>query len=200
MQPTWSWHQIRQPHIREYEAGESGANFTSVVMHTDITAACKSWWRHQMDTFSALPAFCAGNFPVPGEFPSQRPVTRSFAIFFDLCLNKRLSKQSWGWWFETPSCSLWRHCNVTGTGHTNIKMRFHHTVVYPNSKVHGANMGPIWGRQVPGGPHAGPMNFAIWVGTSLRLTWHDPNNLIEYLIFRWFMIIFTDFWLLYHLL
>ena len=28
--PTWSWHQIRQPHIREYEAGESGANFTSV--------------------------------------------------------------------------------------------------------------------------------------------------------------------------
>ena len=34
---------------------------------------------------------------------------------------------------------------------------------YPNSKVHGANMGPIWGRQDPGGPHAGPMNFAIWV-------------------------------------
>ena len=34
---------------------------------------------------------------------------------------------------------------------------------YPNSKVHGANMGPIWGRQDPGGPHVGPMNFAIWV-------------------------------------
>ena len=32
----------------------------------------------------------------------------------------------------------------------------------PDSKVHGANMGPIWGRQDPGGPHAGPMNFAIW--------------------------------------
>ena len=32
----------------------------------------------------------------------------------------------------------------------------------PNSKVHGANMGPIWGRQDPGGPHVGPMNFAIW--------------------------------------
>ena len=31
-----------------------------------------------------------------------------------------------------------------------------------DSKVHGANMGPIWGRQDPGGPHAGPMNFAIW--------------------------------------
>ena len=34
---------------------------------------------------------------------------------------------------------------------------------YPDSKVHGANMGPIWGRQDPGGPHVGPMNFVIWV-------------------------------------
>ena len=71
-----------------------------------------SWWRHQMETFSALLAICAGNSPVPGEFPAQRPVTRSFDIFFDLRLNKRLSKQSWGWWFETLSCSLWRHRNV----------------------------------------------------------------------------------------
>ena len=45
------------------------------------------------------------------RFPSQRPVTRSFHIYFDLRLNKRLSKQLWGWWFETPSCPLWRHCN-----------------------------------------------------------------------------------------
>ena len=44
--------------------------------------------------------------------PAQRPVTRSFDIFFDLRLNKRLSKQSCGWWFETPSGSSWRHCNV----------------------------------------------------------------------------------------
>ena len=47
------------------------------------------------------------------EFPVQRPVTRSLDVFFDLCLNKRLSKQSWGWWFETPSRPLWRHCNVS---------------------------------------------------------------------------------------
>ena len=46
------------------------------------------------------------------EFPAQRPVTRSFDVFFDLRLNKRLSKQSWCWWFETLSCPLWRHCNV----------------------------------------------------------------------------------------
>ena len=51
-----------------------------------------SWWRHQMETFSALLAICAGNSPVPGEFPAQRPVTRSFDIFFDLRLNKWLNK------------------------------------------------------------------------------------------------------------
>ena len=71
-----------------------------------------TWWRHQMKTFFALLALCAGNLPVTGEFPSQRPVTRSFDVFFDLRLNKRLSKQSWGWWFQTPSWSFWHHCNV----------------------------------------------------------------------------------------
>ena len=54
-------------------------------------------------------------FTGPGEFPTQRPVTRSFDVFFDLRLNKRLSKQPWGWWFETPSLSLWRHCYVWKT-------------------------------------------------------------------------------------
>ena len=71
-----------------------------------------SWWRHQMETFSVLLAICAGNSPVTGEFPLQRPVTQSFDIFVDLRLNKRLSKQSRGWWFETPSGPSWRQCNV----------------------------------------------------------------------------------------
>ena len=53
-----------------------------------------------------------GEFTGPGEFPAQRPVTRSFDLFFHLRLNKRLSKHSWGWWFETPACLLWRHRNV----------------------------------------------------------------------------------------
>ena len=52
-----------------------------------------------------------GEFSGPGEFPTQRPVTRSFDVFFDLRLNKPLSKQSWGWWFDTLSRSLWRHRN-----------------------------------------------------------------------------------------
>ena len=71
-----------------------------------------SWWRHQMETFSALLALCAENSPVTGEFPSQRPVRRSFDVFFDLRMNKRLSKQLSRRWFETPSRPLWRHCNV----------------------------------------------------------------------------------------
>ena len=54
----------------------------------------------------------AGNSPVTGEFSSHRPVTRGFDVFFDLRLNRQLSKQSRRRWFETPSRSLWRHCNV----------------------------------------------------------------------------------------
>ena len=61
---------------------------------------------------SALLALCAGNSPVTGEFPSQGQVTRSYDVFFALSLNKRLSKHSKRRWFETPSRSLWRHCNV----------------------------------------------------------------------------------------
>ena len=80
------------------------------------------WWRHQMENFSVLLAICAGNSPVTGEFPVQRPVTRSFDVFFDLRLNKRLSKQSWG-------CDLIRcraHYDVTvmhdGCRHTFSKI------------------------------------------------------------------------------
>ena len=70
-----------------------------------------TWWRHQVETFSALLAICVGNSPETGEFSAQRPVTWSFGVFFDLHLNKRLSKQPWGWWFKTSLSSLWRHCN-----------------------------------------------------------------------------------------
>ena len=71
-----------------------------------------SWWRHRLETFSTLLVLCAGNSPVTGEFPSKRPVTRSFDVFFDRRLNKRLSKHSIRRWFETPAHSLWCHCNV----------------------------------------------------------------------------------------
>ena len=60
----------------------------TLIAHDDVIK-----WK----LFSALLALCAGNSPVTGEFPAQRPVTRSFDVFFDRLLNKRLSKQSWGW-------------------------------------------------------------------------------------------------------
>ena len=65
-----------------------------------------------LETFSALLAFCAGNSPVTGELHTQRPVARSFDVFFDVHLNQQMSKKWRRQWFETPSCSLWRHCNV----------------------------------------------------------------------------------------
>ena len=77
-----------------------------LILHDDVIK-----WK----TFSVLLAICAGNSPVPGELPgeflAQRPVTRSFDAFFDLRLNKPLSKKWWGWWCETLSRPLWRHCN-----------------------------------------------------------------------------------------
>ena len=65
-------------------------------------------WKHVPEWL----AICAGNSLVTGDFPTQRKVKRSFDVFFDLRLKKRLSKQWRGWWFGTPSRPLWRHCNV----------------------------------------------------------------------------------------
>ena len=75
-----------------------------------------------------------GEFTGPGEFPTQRPVTRSFDVSFDLRLNKRSSKQPWGWWFDTPSWSSWRQCNEERSqsviGFTNPLRCWNHCVCY----------------------------------------------------------------------
>ena len=112
--------------------------WTEVVPHSQPTAPQQTVLKIHMDpqynifhwgftilgastlwqTFSALLALCVGNSPVICEFPSQRPVTCGFDVFFYLRLNKRLSKQSRRWWFETPSHSLWRHWNVLLRGKT----------------------------------------------------------------------------------
>ena len=91
-------------------------NIVSVTIHTIYNGQ----FTNPMMTSSSGNIFrvtgpLCGEFTGPGEFPTQRPVTRSFDVFFDLRLNKRLSKQPWGWWFETPSWSLWRHCNGLST-------------------------------------------------------------------------------------
>ena len=65
-----------------------------------------------METIFRFTGHLCGEFTGHRWIPSTKPVTRSFDIFFDLRLNKRLSKQWWGWWFETPSHRLRRHCIV----------------------------------------------------------------------------------------
>ena len=79
-----------------------------------------SWWHHQMETFSALLAFCEGNPLVTRGFPSQRQWRGAF-MFSLICLNKRLSKQSRRLWVRTPLHSLWRNCNVQLTTDSNYK-------------------------------------------------------------------------------
>ena len=67
-----------------------------------------AWWRHQMESFSELLAICAGNSPVTGDFPAQRPVTRSFDVFFDLRLIKRFVNNR-----KTGDLRRYRaHCDV----------------------------------------------------------------------------------------
>ena len=70
---------------------------TTGFVHDDVIK-----WKH-------FPRYWPFGRGISGEFPAQRPVTRSFDVFFDLRPNKRLSKHWWGWWFETPPWSLWRH-------------------------------------------------------------------------------------------
>ena len=86
-----------------------------LIRHNTQMTSVK-WWNDIMMTSSNGNIFrvtgpLCGEFTGPGEFLAQRPVTRSFDAFFDLRPNKRLSKQLGGWWFETQSWSLWRHCN-----------------------------------------------------------------------------------------
>ena len=98
--------------LQQLNLQHASSLYDSAVRYTMRSVSYKPWWRHQMETFSALLAICAGNSPVPGEFPAQRPVTRSFDVFIDLRLNKRLSKQSRGWRFEALPRPLWRHSNA----------------------------------------------------------------------------------------
>ena len=58
--------------------------------------------------------------------------------------------------------------------------------MYPESKIHGANMGPIRDRQDPGGPHVGPMNFAIWDCKDQA----DESNSATSSPFRWNNVLF----------
>ena len=110
-----------------------------------------------------------GEFTGPGEFPTQRPVTRSFDVFFDLRLNKRLSKQPWGWRFQTTSWSLRRQCNV-------IRFSYHITSVYtewlsilkPASNDFGCICEQIWKEQCRMEAYIA-INWAKWYCSKLLI-------------------------------
>ena len=111
---------------------------------------CSLWWCHQMETLSALLALCEGNPPVIGGFPSQRPVTWSCDVFFDLRLNKHLCKHSRRWWFETPSWSLWRHrndklipmlrCRHSPQTFVNLIIRINFYICFPWGRIDGPDL------------------------------------------------------------
>ena len=82
-----------------------------------------------------------GEFTGPGEFPAQRPVTGSFDVFFYLRLNKRLSKQQWGGWFEMPSWSLWRQCN------DSLELRLKHMNITRSIKDELGTYVTFWAKQ-----------------------------------------------------
>ena len=91
-------------------------------IHVDVIK-----WIHFLRCWS----LCEGNPPVTGGFPSQRPVTRRFDVFFDLRLNKCLSRQSRRRLFETSSRSLWRQCNAEVVAQQwllSSKSRFHRSI------------------------------------------------------------------------
>ena len=82
----------------------------SVLCSGNKTRCGFSWWRHAMETLSALLPLCEGKPPVTGAFLSQRAANVGF--LFDISLNKRLNKSFSCWWLETPWRSLWRHCKA----------------------------------------------------------------------------------------
>ena len=135
-----------------------------------------------------------GEFTGPGEFPAQRPVTRSFDVFFDLRLNKRLSKQPWGWLFETSSWSLWRQCNDLTPWrefliyHPLLWLTATAWLVSPRAKMalaktrgfalthppNGKKWPPFWRRYLQ--MHFRELNFCIWIKISLKFV---PKGAID---------------------
>ena len=103
---NWSYSELPQPNTSPFSETKTGWGLLNQFPQYCYSGCCQ-----QMETFSALLAICAGNSPVTGEFPAKGQ-WRGALMFFYLHLYQRLSKQSWGWWFEMPSCSLWRQCNV----------------------------------------------------------------------------------------
>ena len=118
---------------------------------------------------------------------TQRPVTQSFVVFFDLRLNERLSEQSLGWWFETPSRPLWRH----GNGEVTTLKRFMHYRPFVR-ETHQSPVVSLHKRPVMG--LGFNVSFAEWtfelptIWPGMTLIWHHCNELSWHLPGFWFNI------------
>ena len=154
---------MRAPYCRGYE------NIWWVFGLAGNGRRANTWWRHQKETFSALLAICAGNSLVTGEFPAQRPVTRS--LMFSLIyawINGWVNNREAGdlschrpHYDVTVMLLSYLNCVSIHEAFNVIDINTVRNDTIPDSKVHGANMGSICGRQDPGGPHVDPMNHSI---------------------------------------
>ena len=124
---VWGWH------ISGHQSEQQHRTEMLISMTVDLNQRqdwlTSAWWCHQMETFSMLLVLCEENPPVTGEFPSQRLVTQSFDVFFDMCLNKWLSKQSIRWWANNRDAGDLKchsaHHYVTVMAQTSLKALTH---------------------------------------------------------------------------
>ena len=140
-----------------------------------------AWQVSDIETLSTLLIFCKGNPLVLNGFhqtlvgsPHKRPVIRSFYVYYNISWNNLLNStiaagddaQQVPILMAVPSIYSIVACFPISIHKASVT----ETVVinYWTTLVHGANMGPIWGRQDPGGPHVGPMNFAIWANNACK--------------------------------
>ena len=112
MRAKWNFHHIwnvMEKLLVKWAPGHNWSIAKHNITQRRINCGCHDdviTWKH----FPRYWSFVRGIHRSPVNSP-QKLVMRSFDVFFDLRLNKRLSQQSWGWCFERLSRSLWRHCN-----------------------------------------------------------------------------------------
>ena len=107
-----------------------------------ILPSQKCWFVHDdVITWKHCPRkwpFVRGIHRSPVKTPYKSQWRGAWVGFFYLCLNQRLSKQSWGWWFETPSRPLWRHINNFPTNPRHTRWYCHLSGIrYPRNIILG---------------------------------------------------------------
>ena len=103
----------------------------------------------------------------PTHTHTQRPLTQSLDVFFDLHLNKRFSKQSWGRWFETLSCSLWHHCNeaMAACWHVLLLSSVQYSAAKTATICHSSLV--IWSRCTDGQQIGSYLDFLVYLMSDI---------------------------------